>query len=569
MFLGMKRAENMEEIEKEVLGLNGQEPIQDSQQRQRPELILPSGYVEYSQTARKMFPVLAKRLRFFVRGYALVEIAYQKPLKDKQLHDIFQLLEADALRSRIEKDFTCRVWREENHKYVLKPGRCTGDTAKVLLKTDEAFEFLPSINTLSAAPLLTGEQRKLEILAKGYHGIHGGIFVSHGDRVPLPELGEAKRLILEAVADFDFVSEADKSRAVASFIRPALRAGRLLGDADFPIDIREANESQSGKTFRQKLVCAVYRETPYVIASRDGGVGSLDESISSALIAGIPFIFFENFRGQMKSQLIETCLRGLGWAPARAPHKGEIQVPTAHINWQLSSNGLEATRDFVNRAIISRICKRDAGHSFKQYPNGNILSHIKANQTLYLGAVFRIIKEWDRRGRPATDEKRHDFREWAQALDWIVQNLFELPPLIDGHSEEVLRVSDPALSWLRQVSIVIEKTNRLDQAYSASEIVDICQVKGIELPSTRGMINSDQLSMHGGRMLTRVFSDQEKVEIDRYQIRRETRTEYRQRDGQPFEKHYYWFGKRGTSNVENVEPGKFIKTPKPENFEKL
>jgi len=70
-------------------------------------------------------------------------------------------------------------------------------------------------------------------------------------------------------------------------------------------------------------------------------------------------------------------------------------------------------------------------------------------------------------------------------------------------------------------------------------------------------------------MLTRVFSDQEKVEIDRYQIRRETRTEYRQRDGQPFEKHYYWFGKRGTSNVENVEPGKFIKTPKPENFEKL
>ena len=155
MFLGMKRAENMEEIEKEVLGLNGQEPIQDSQQRQRPELILPSGYVEYSQTARKMFPVLAKRLRFFVRGYALVEIAYQKPLKDKQLHDIFQLLEADALRSRIEKDFTCRVWREENHKYVLKPGRCTGDTAKVLLKT------MPGIDRPALASLAPSLAEKL------------------------------------------------------------------------------------------------------------------------------------------------------------------------------------------------------------------------------------------------------------------------------------------------------------------------------------------------------------------------------------------------------------------------
>jgi hypothetical protein len=73
--------------------------------------------------------------------------------------------------------------------------------------------------------------------------------------------------------------------------------------------------------------------------SSEGGVGSLDESISSALIAGVPFIFFENFRGQMKSQLVETCLRGTGIAPARAPHKGKPQVPTDHINWQLASNG--------------------------------------------------------------------------------------------------------------------------------------------------------------------------------------------------------------------------------------
>jgi len=124
----------MEEIEKEVLGDNGNMPFGDNHPPQKPQLILPSGYVEYSGTARKMFPVLAKRRRYFVRGHALVEIAYQKLLKDKQPHDVFQLLEADAFRSRIEKDFACRVWREENHNFVLKAGRCTADTAKVLLK---------------------------------------------------------------------------------------------------------------------------------------------------------------------------------------------------------------------------------------------------------------------------------------------------------------------------------------------------------------------------------------------------------------------------------------------------
>src|SRR4029077_16328440 len=134
-------------------------------------------------------------------------------------------------------------------------------------------------------------------------------------------------------------------RAVASFISPALRIGKFLGDEDFPIDIAEANESQGGKTYRLKLICAIYGETPYIIANREGGVGSLDESISSALVAGIPFILFENFRGPMRSQLVETCLRGTGMAPARVPHKGEVQVPTGYINWQLSSNGLDATRD--------------------------------------------------------------------------------------------------------------------------------------------------------------------------------------------------------------------------------
>jgi hypothetical protein len=80
------------------------------------------------------------------------------------------------------------------------------------------------------------------------------------------------------LSDFDFVTASDKSRAVASFIAPALRFGRLIG-ADFPLDLAEADESQSGKTYRQKVACAIYGEKPYVIARRENGVGSLDESI--------------------------------------------------------------------------------------------------------------------------------------------------------------------------------------------------------------------------------------------------------------------------------------------------
>lgn len=85
-------------------------------------------------------------------------------------------------------------------------------------------------------------------------------------------------------------------------------------------------------------------------------------------------------------------------APARIPHRGEVQLSTSYVNWQLSSNGLQANRDFVNRSLITRILKREPNYKFSHYQTGNILANVKAKQPLVLGAVFRIIKEWFDRG---------------------------------------------------------------------------------------------------------------------------------------------------------------------------
>jgi hypothetical protein len=262
-------------------------------QAKKIDLVLPSGFVTFTEAANKVFPALAARRRYFVRDRLLVEVAYKKLMKDKQLHDVFQLLEPDALRSRLEEDFNCWVWRQDDGKYVKKPGRCTNDSAKVLLKTDAAFEHLPAISFLSAQPV---------------------------------------------------------------------------------------------------------------------------------------------------------------------------------------------------------------------------------------------------------------FVEWTQSLDWIVQNLFGLAPLLDGHVEEVLRVSDPALPWLRQVSIAVERENRLEEALLASEIVDICQARGIDFPNKILTIDPDQLAMYTGRLLSRVFRDipaGEELGIDRYKVRREAVKQQRApQAGGDFQKTYYWFRKR-------------------------
>jgi hypothetical protein len=45
---------------------------------------------------------------------------------------------------------------------------------------------------------------------------------------------------------------------------------------------------------------------------------------------------------------------------------------------------------------------------------------------------------------------------------------------MDGHEEEVRRVSVPALSWLRTIAIQIEEDGRLGREFDASELAELC-----------------------------------------------------------------------------------------------
>ena len=63
-----------------------------------------------------------------------------------------------------------------------------------------------------------------------------------------------------------------------------------------------------------------------------------------------------------------------------------------------------------------------------------------------MGAIFAVIKAWMDAGSPRTTESRHDFREWVRVLDWIVQNIFKLPPLLDGHGEKAGQNIQPTAS---------------------------------------------------------------------------------------------------------------------------
>ena len=172
----------------------------------------------------------------------------------------------------------------------------------------------------------------------------------------------------------------------------------------------------------------------------------------------------------MDSQTLEAFVTCDGMFPARVPHRGEIHVDSTRFLLQLTSNGIETTRDLANRASMCRIRKQPDEYQFKRYSEGDLLAHVRANQPYYLGCVFEVIKEWQHQGKPKVKECQHDFREWAMILDWIVQELFKEAPLLDGHRTAQERASNPALNWLRSVALAVKSDNQQDEELSLIHI---------------------------------------------------------------------------------------------------
>lgn len=472
-------------------------------------IILPSGSVSFSEAAQEIFSRLAPARTLFWRGGALVERVEHDGIAG------LEILRPEAFRSRVEKLGRLVAWRSgANGEPVLKPTRMPRDDATALMATTEARELLPPVASILRCPvLIETDSNEVAVLGQGYHPELGGLLIVAGESPPQFPPEHATLLLNWLIDEFDFQSDGDRSRALAAFLTPALRmGGHVRGSV--PIDCAEADQSQSGKGYRHHLVAALYGESAYFVTARQGGVGSVDESFAAALIAGRPFICLDNFRGRLDSQHLEAFLTCPTFFPARVPHRGEVMVDPKRFLLQMSSNGLEATRDLANRASICRIRKRP-GFKYR-----DTVGELQRIQSTFLGAVFSLITAWIAAGKPRTDETRHDFREWCQVVDWIVQKLMGGAPVMDGHPAAQERVSNPALAWLRSVALALEGENRLGETLTATALAETSSMHDIPIPGLRDQADGDMAKRHIGSILWRVFAEKEEAEVDGFLIRR-------------------------------------------------
>jgi hypothetical protein len=492
----------------------------EQKQAEKPVLILPSASVTITESAHSLFSTIAARRDMFFRGGAIQELT-----RDDKGTLGLSVVRPDAFRSRIEDYVRVKKYVAVKDGHALKDTICPDETAKALMASRPADLHLPRIRGLASCPVAVNATEGVQMLGRGFHDAAGGILVTGGGNVEDIPLPEAVAYIKGLVDEFAFNSQSDRARAIAMLITPALRIGGWI-KGHCPIFVVEANKSQTGKGYLLNLLTALYSEYPYFIGKKEGGVGSLDESISAALLAGRPFVQFDNLRGRISSAFLEMVITSGGLVQCRVPHRGEVAVDSTYFTFLLTSNGAETTEDLANRACIIRIRKRD-GYRYRDYPEGDLVGHVKANQMRYLSSVFAVLKAWAGVGCARNrDELRHDFREWSQSLDFIVRNIVGESALMDGHEEAKTTVSNPALVWLRAVAIAIEASGRMGEGFTASALAEISAESDIEIPACKSDSEEDRRKRVGVLLHRLIPEASGSIEFDAYKVTRGTRETY-------------------------------------------
>ncbi len=480
-------------------------------------IILPSGDMSFSEAATAIFSKIAATRKLFFRAGRIV-----RPVQDAEGRNLLEAVQPTAFRSILENFGALFAWRAGESGPVLKPVRCSEDTARALMSCDAARELLPYVNVISPCPILAkGPDGEIKLLGPGWHDHQGGTFVAGNVMPAQVEYKEAVAALSELISDFDFATPGDRARALASLLTPALKFGGWLNRLT-PLDVGEADQSQSGKTYRQEMVAAIYGMLPYCTGKKDGGVGSLDESLQSAILAGHTFILIDNVRGNLNSEFLERVLTNPKVVPCRVPHKGEVVVDASNLLFQLTSNLAQMTRDAANRSSIVRNRKRPIDYKFKSFNGLDAKSHVQANQGYYLGCVFALIEEWCANDNPRSDVRTGNaFAEWASVLDWFTQNVFSAGELMAGMKDAADRVCDPKKSWVRNVGIALKVKGKHGEKLGSAVLAEFSIDNETMPPGVRPDADEMSVARKIGSIFGGMFSDSINViEVDGIKVTR-------------------------------------------------
>jgi hypothetical protein len=411
--------------------------------------------------------------------------------------DGLDLLTPQTMRTLAEKYLVCFKVRQSTHAgYVVHVAKTmTTDDALGVLNSPQFLEQLPKVVRIATTRLpVMRADAKIELLSSGYDKESQTLTLPHCDYDTAIPFRQAKEIIDNLLSEFPFADKGRSKAVATSGIAGLYVAGLFRTGITRPVLIYIGNAEGAGKTLLAK--CAI--SPTHGLVRTDGDLRDKEETAKELLAAVMearPYIFFDNCKRHLDSPHLEALVsatmfhgRILGMSKTFA---GE-NLMTVFV----TGNGCTISPDMRRRSLIVELFMEDERAEDRKFERVLDDAALLDLRPQILAALWALVREWDKAGRPKPRRSHTAFPRWANIVGGIVEHAGYSCPL---ETVEIQRAADMDGNDMHELA------ERLtEEPVKFDEIVALCREHGLFeriLGSDEDLKPSDKSRF--GKLLTR------------------------------------------------------------------
>lgn len=365
------------------------------------------------------------------------------------------------------------------NQFEKKPKSLSLHQAGTILESDDFLDRQREVNRIATVrqPVLRKDGR-LELLPYGYDAESKTVTVEQGvefaEDVPLED---ARNQIRALLREFPFGDRkacgTSRNEAVvvagmlSMFCSPMLRPDSRRVNFIF-----SSNSVGSGKTLLAQICVTVTIgacDVQPVPESKEDWRKILD----TEALAGSSYILFDDINGFFKSQILNAFLTAPTWSGRRMNTQTRFTVPKMATVF-LTGNNLEVSPDIARRFLHCKMVVEDAdpqARKIERFFSDGHFERIEVRRQV-LAALWAIVREWDKAGRPCGSRTIRGYESWANMFGGMVEFAGF------GDALEPLAVEESGNSELADMTVLVDELSKdVDgrAEVTFSQIVDVAR----------------------------------------------------------------------------------------------
>ncbi len=286
---------------------------------------------------------------------------------------------------------------------------------------------LPPLRRIVEVPVFAPDGSLLD--TPGYHLAGRTLYVPRpGFELPrVPEhphaghLQRAREWIDELIADFPFVSDADRAHAVALFVLPYARD--LVGHEPTPGHLIEAPTPGSGKSLLADVLTSPFagRAVSTVTEARDDD--EWRKRLTAQLRERRAVIILDNLVRPLDSGALASALTTATWEDRVLGKNETIRVPVRCV-WVATGNNVRLSTELARRFVRIRIDPRmDRPFQRDGFRHNPLRSWVRRHRAAFVWSALVLIRAWLAAGSPLPARKPlGGYERWSEVVGGILQH---------------------------------------------------------------------------------------------------------------------------------------------------